>query len=183
MRKIIMVDPTKCTGCRLCEMVCSVKSEGVSNPFNARIHIVKWEFECFEMAMICQQCDSPFCAASCPVGALSRDTKTNAIKVDYDRCIGCRMCILACPFGGIKYDVRRNKVAKCELCNGDPTCVKFCDTEAITYVDADKVDLIKQRNLLNRDYHLRKEYKESIPGTIVGHPGKPESVAPGWGRG
>lgn len=183
MHKIINVDPSKCTGCRLCEMVCSVKNEGISNPYNARIHVVKWEFECFEIPMLCQQCDVPFCAASCPVGALIKDVPTGVVKVDYDRCVSCRMCVLACPFGGMKYDVRRKKIAKCELCNGEPTCVKFCETEALTFEDAGKIDLKKQRELLSRGYELQKEHKESISGTIVGHPGKPGTVSPGWGRG
>ena len=45
MAKTISVDPSKCTGCRLCELVCSVKNEGIANPYLARIHVVKWEFE------------------------------------------------------------------------------------------------------------------------------------------
>jgi Fe-S-cluster-containing hydrogenase component 2 len=36
-KKIMITDPEKCTGCRLCEVVCSVKHNGVSNPTLARI--------------------------------------------------------------------------------------------------------------------------------------------------
>ena len=41
MAKIINVDPSKCTGCRLCELVCSVKNESIANPYLALslIHI------------------------------------------------------------------------------------------------------------------------------------------------
>ncbi|NDA14992.1 MAG: (Fe-S)-binding protein, partial [Gammaproteobacteria bacterium] len=28
------------------------------------------------------------------------------------------------------------KVDKCDLCGGDPQCVKACPTDAITYLDA-----------------------------------------------
>ena len=45
MAKILIVDHKKCTGCRLCELVCSVKHAGVSNPSRARLSIVKWEAE------------------------------------------------------------------------------------------------------------------------------------------
>ncbi|MBW1659925.1 MAG: 4Fe-4S binding protein, partial [Deltaproteobacteria bacterium] len=37
MSKILVIDPEKCTGCRLCEQVCSVKHERVVNPYRARI--------------------------------------------------------------------------------------------------------------------------------------------------
>jgi Fe-S-cluster-containing hydrogenase component 2 len=181
MAKIIKVDPSKCTGCRLCELVCSVKKEGIANPYMARIHVVKWEFECFEIPMVCRQCDVPYCASVCPVGAITRDVVTKALDVNHDRCIGCRMCVLACPFGGIKYESRAQKVVKCDLCHGDPTCVKFCETLALEYIDADEIDLKYQREYASRGYELRKEYKESI-GPEVGHPGRPEKVAPGWGR-
>ena len=181
MRKIISVDATKCTGCRLCEMVCSVKNEGISNPFQARIHVVKWEFECFEIPMLCQQCDNPYCAAVCPVNALSRNPQSGCIEVDQGRCVGCRMCVLACPFGGMRYDAKAGKVMKCELCGGEPTCVKFCETQALQYIDAEAINISRQRETASKGYELRKEQKESI-GPEVGHPGKAENVAPGWGR-
>jgi carbon-monoxide dehydrogenase iron sulfur subunit len=181
MAKTISVDPSKCTGCRLCELVCSVKNEGIANPYLARIHVVKWEFECFEIPMLCRQCDVPFCTAVCPVNALYKDEALGRVVVDYDRCVGCRMCVLACPFGGMKYDTRGQKVVKCQLCDGGPTCVKFCDTQALQYIDADVIDLNKQREYAARSYQQQKEYKESI-GPEVGHPGPAETVAPGWGR-
>ena len=181
MTKTISVDPTKCTGCRLCELVCSVKNEGISNPYLARIHIVKWEFECFEIPMLCKQCDVAFCAAVCPVNALKRDKELGRIVVDHELCVGCKMCVMSCPFGSMKYDIRKNKVVKCDLCDGDPTCVKFCDTQALQYVDADAINTLKQRESAGRGYELLREYKESI-GPEVGHPGKRDEVAPRWGR-
>ena len=45
MTRVLAVDYEKCTGCRLCELVCSVRHEGVSNPARSRIRIVKWEWE------------------------------------------------------------------------------------------------------------------------------------------
>lgn len=181
MAKIISVDPTKCAGCRTCELVCSVKNEGIANPYLARIHVVKWEFECFEIPMVCRQCDNPFCMAVCPVKAITRDENLGRVVVDYNRCIGCRACVQACPFGGMKYDTRKQRVVKCELCDGDPTCVKFCSTQALQYVDPAQLDIKKKRESASRGYELIRQYKESI-GPEVGHPGKPETVAPRWGR-
>ena len=55
------------------------------------------------------------------------------------------MCIAVCPFGAMSFDVLSEKVIKCDLCGGDPVCVKFCETQAIKYVDASKLTIAKQR--------------------------------------
>jgi len=145
MAKVLMVDYEKCTGCRMCELVCSVKHEGVSNPARSRIKIVKWEWEGRYIPMACQQCQSAPCIAVCPVKAISRDEELNRVVIDYDMCIGCRMCVAACPFGAMSFDVLASKVIKCDFCDGDPQCVRFCDTKAIQYVDASKINIEKQR--------------------------------------
>ena len=73
MEKVLTVDYQKCTGCRLCELVCSVTHDGISNPARSRIKIVKWEDEGLYVPMICQQCEDAPCKNVCPVGAISRD--------------------------------------------------------------------------------------------------------------
>lgn len=145
MQKILIVDHEKCTGCRLCELVCSVKNAGVSNPSRARIHIIKWEMEGFELPMVCQQCESAPCMAVCPVDALSRDNDLERVVTDYDLCIGCKLCVAACPFGGMGIDTVARRVIKCELCDGDPICVAFCQPQALQYVPASTVNLRKKR--------------------------------------
>jgi len=143
--KVLMVDYEKCTGCRLCEQVCSVKHEGVSNPARSRITVVKWEGEGLYVPMVCQQCESAPCQVICPVRAISRDDYRGLVEIDYDECIGCRMCIAVCPFGAMSFDVLGEKVIKCDLCGGDPVCIRFCETKAIQYVDVSKLTLMKQR--------------------------------------
>jgi len=170
MQKMIVVDPSRCTGCRSCELVCTVKHEGVSNPSRARIKVIKWEFECFEIPMLCQQCESALCAAVCPTHAISRDEEMGRMSVNYDSCIGCKMCVLACPFGAMKYDVIAKKVSKCDLCDGDPTCVKYCEPKALEWVNVTDVNTRKQREAASKGYQLRKEQKEAI-GPESGHPG------------
>jgi Fe-S-cluster-containing hydrogenase component 2 len=64
--------------------------------------------------------------------------------VDYDICIGCRMCVAICPFGGMSFDPLAEKVIKCDFCDGDPQCVKFCEENAVQYVDASTQSLEKQ---------------------------------------
>ena len=136
MAKVLLIDYEKCTGCRACELVCSVMHEGVSNPARSRIKVMKWEWEGRYVPMSCQQCESAPCQAICPVKAISRDETLNRVMVDYDTCIGCRMCVAVCPFGAMGFDRLSKKVIKCDLCDGDPQCVRFCETKAVQYVEA-----------------------------------------------
>ncbi|HUU64353.1 MAG TPA: 4Fe-4S dicluster domain-containing protein [Dehalococcoidia bacterium] len=145
MMKMLIVDHSKCTGCRLCEVVCSAKKNGAVNPTKARITVIRWESICVDTPMLCQQCESAPCMAVCPVVALARDEDIGRVTINYDLCIGCKFCVAACPFGTMKFDPVARKVIKCDLCDGDPTCVKFCETKALRYVDASTVNIAKMR--------------------------------------
>jgi Fe-S-cluster-containing hydrogenase component 2 len=66
------------------------------------------------------------CVSSCPVQALSTDPNTKAVLVDRSKCISCGKCIAACP-GKVPYmHPGDNKATICDLCGGDPECVKVC---------------------------------------------------------
>jgi Fe-S-cluster-containing hydrogenase component 2 len=83
---------------------------------------------------------------ACPTKAISRNESTGAMTVDEEACVGCRICNMACPIGGISVDPVSNIAFKCELCEGDPECVKYCDSEAISYVSLDKLDSSMKRS-------------------------------------
>jgi len=146
MEKVLKIDPSKCTGCRLCEQICSVVHEGSVNPYRARIKVVRWEMEGVVLPMVCQQCDDPPCLNVCPVSAIYKDVNSGVVSINYDRCIGCRMCMVACPFGAMGYDWVDKKVIKCDLCDGDPQCVRFCDPKAIDFVPKTETRADKQRD-------------------------------------
>jgi len=143
--KVLMINPEKCTGCRLCELVCAVKHDGASNPTRSRIRVMKWEMDGVYIPMACQQCQDAPCMAVCPANAISRNDDLNVIEVDHDKCIGCRSCVAVCPFGAMGFNSIDRKVFKCDLCDGDPQCVRFCEVEAIEYVDADDVAILKKQ--------------------------------------
>lgn len=146
MAKMLIVDHEKCTGCRLCELVCSVKHTGASNPSRANVHVVKWEDEGFYLPMLCQHCVDAPCGSVCPTDAIYRDQALNRVMVDYDLCIGCKACVAACPFGAMGFDEADKKVIKCDMCDGDPLCVRFCDMKAIDYVDSTTSNFEKMRD-------------------------------------
>lgn len=150
MAKVLYIDYQKCTGCRTCEMVCSAKHEGVLNPEKSRIKIMKWEAEGLYVPMSCQQCQDAPCMNVCPVKAISQDEELGRVMVDYDVCIGCRSCVAVCPFGAMNFNVKEKQVFKCDLCDGDPQCVRFCDVHAVEYIDADSVATEKKRGAAER---------------------------------
>ena len=136
----ILANPDICGGCRTCEAVCSLHKEGISNPELARIQVLKDELDGYICeAMPCKQCDGPRCLLACPTGALHVDGVSGARVIDEDQCIGCKSCMEACPATPprIRFNTAKNKSFKCDLCNGEPQCVTFCPTGAITYVRKD----------------------------------------------
>jgi len=141
---VVTVDEAYCLGCRTCETVCSLYHEGVVSPELSRILVVKdWtkpntmdtEFE----PVLCVQCADAPCLQHCPTGAIKIDKNTSARIVEQALCIGCHACEEACPYTPSR--IRFNKVdkaLKCDLCGGDPQCVKFCHEKALTYIYDDK---------------------------------------------
>lgn len=144
MQKILFVEPEKCTGCRICETVCSLHQEKVVNPARARIQIIKWDNAGIYIPMICQQCETAPCETVCPMRAIHRDEKTGALIIDYDLCVGCKLCVTFCPFGGAGIDIE-GKIIKCDLCKGDPQCVRNCEPKALQYLEASAINLRKRR--------------------------------------
>jgi Fe-S-cluster-containing hydrogenase component 2 len=57
------------------------------------------------------------------------------IKVIEDRCIGCKMCLLACPFGVMSFSPEKGVAQNCDMCDGDPQCVQFCTPGALEFAD------------------------------------------------
>ena len=55
------------------------------------------------------------------------------------------MCVAVCPFGAMSFDTPTKRVIKCDLCDGDPLCVKFCAYEALQYTDVPEERVIKQK--------------------------------------
>jgi Fe-S-cluster-containing hydrogenase component 2 len=150
VQKVLVVDPERCTGCRLCEVVCSLHHEKSINPYRSRIRIVKWEGVGVYVPMVCQHCESPVCEAVCPMKAISRDPSTGAVVINYDRCVGCKLCVLSCPLGGASIDLKTRKVVKCDLCNGKPQCVRFCLTNALEFLEPTVANLTRRKAAVER---------------------------------
>ena len=126
MRKRLVIDPPECTGCDSCMLTCSFQHERSFGLEKSRIWIEKDNERADFIPRVCVQCDDAPCIDSCPVDALSRDERTGATILDREICTGCQTCVSACPFDGIRFDDKDGVPLICDLCGGDPTCVKYC---------------------------------------------------------
>lgn len=102
MEKLLFIEPEKCRGCRLCEIVCSIYHEKVCNLSKARIHSIKWQNDGYYVPT----------------------------------------------------------TIKCDLCNGDPTCVKFCAPGALQFIEANDANLGKQKAIVKKYSNLINEYRK-----------------------
>jgi Fe-S-cluster-containing hydrogenase component 2 len=114
-----------CSGCRRCEVACSLHHEGRIWPEASRVRVFML-IPGVEIPHLCFQCEGYPCAGACPSGALSVDGETGAVKVEASRCTGCGLCIDACPGRVPHMHPLRGHIVICDLCDGDPECVKAC---------------------------------------------------------
>lgn len=145
MKRSLVIEPSKCTGCMQCELACSFVKEGRFNPSKSRIRVFNFHDEGRWVPFTCTQCSEAWCQSACPVEAIGLDPKTGALLVAESKCVGCRLCTVACPFGTVNFHQSSGKVVKCDLCNGEPACVPACPTEAIRYIDAEWTGLDRMR--------------------------------------
>ena len=165
MGKMLFVDIGKCVGCGVCELVCSWKHNDEFNSSKSRIHNTIFMEEATAISVVCYQCEDPFCGRICPAGAITvkKDESSGAtlVTVSETKCVGCKMCMLACPYGCIVVS-DRGCAEKCDLCGGDPECVKFCPTGAISFVEPELSMMAKKRDIAARLLNLIKNRDTTV---------------------
>ncbi len=115
----------KCSGCRRCEITCSLYHEGKIWPEASRIRVFML-VPGVEIPSLCFQCEDYPCVEACPTEALSVNSQTGAVNVDASKCTACGLCIKACPGKVPHLHPEGNYIIICDLCNGKPKCVKAC---------------------------------------------------------
>jgi carbon-monoxide dehydrogenase iron sulfur subunit len=129
----LVIDQSVCTGCRCCELACAARHEREFAPARARIRIRSSREQHAAFIDVCTQCAEEACIEACPVDAIARDPADGVVKIDYELCTQCMECVGACPYNAMFVDVTTDLPIKCDLCGGDPECVKFCRPEALTF--------------------------------------------------
>jgi len=134
-QKLLLVNPEKCTGCG--SFIRALRYEKMGSYF-------------FSVPAVCQQCQTPLCMDVCPVNAIQPDSGTGAYLVDEKKCVGCRLCEMACPLGAIEVHPDKHVAMKCDLCDGEPMCVKFCLPGALTYLSKEKIGFARRREAIKK---------------------------------
>lgn len=147
LRKVLAFDSSKCTGCRYCEVVCSLNKKGICR-YDSLIQVFRDDHDFNYAASFCHHCEKPPCASACPTQAIARNAETSAVVIDPGKCIGCSACITLCPFSIPKIDPERGVAEICNLCDGDPACVKFCPPKALQYVPIEKTHLVRRVKIM-----------------------------------
>ena len=157
MNKAIVVNIGKCMACKSCELACALvhsKSKVLEDaitesPAPQNMVAVEQAGE-FGIPMQCRHCADAPCVSICPTAAMHRHEVNSPVLIDKDKCIGCRMCVMACPFGAIDITRDGKAVVKCDLCiertkaGENPSCVESCPTGALEYRELSEY-LIEQR--------------------------------------
>ena len=176
--KAILVDITKCIGCRSCEQACKqihgfpMDTEAKLSP--TALTVMEQHGDRFVRRM-CMHCEDPACASACLVGALKK-TPFGPVTYDAAKCIGCRYCLVACPFSVPRYEWSKlvPLVKKCDMCaarqaNGQPpACVEACPVQASIVGDRDEILEEAQRRILGDSKYVKHIYgSDEAGGTSV----------------
>ena len=127
----LTVNRSRCTGCRFCESACVVGHDPDASRATARIRIGQEAIGALAFDVeVCRQCSVCRPLDACPTSALRRDPTTGVLHLDPAQCpAGCRLCAEACHLGA--FHDGGDGFLMCDLCGGDPECVKVCYTEAL----------------------------------------------------
>ena len=88
----------------------------------------------------------------CPVDAVKREESTGLSVPDRELCLGCGGCVSICPLLGAGFDNLEKKALRCDLCQGDPACEKYCPAGAIRYVESDQSQIDRKRAAARKLY-------------------------------
>jgi Fe-S-cluster-containing dehydrogenase component len=182
-QKAILVDLTKCIGCKGCEVACAeanglpetdtsqTGSDIPLSPLRPTSEAQRTVVNRFETASgevfvksQCMHCVQPACAAACLTRALYK-TPEGPVVWRENKCMGCRFCMVSCPFDAPKFEYFKAvpKIQKCQMCfdrvvaGAKPACVENCGGEALSF--GTRAELLEQAR--------RQIYQN--PGQYVSH--------------
>ncbi len=124
----VEVTHSLCTGCKLCQLACSVRLFGENNPKKSGI-VIKSHLlaDGHYRVAVCDQCG--ICEQVCPTGAI-RNVE-GAYQIDAAECVWCLICARECPQEAVVVALGEQAPVKCIACG---ECVELCPTGALALV-------------------------------------------------
>ena len=102
----MLIDAGTCAGCNACTMACKYQNATPSGMYWCKV--LMGEYGIYPnsgqvvLPSACMHCQDAPCVSCCPTGASHYD-ENGCVQIDYEKCIGCRMCINACPYNARSY--------------------------------------------------------------------------------
>jgi len=188
----VLVDATRCVGCRGCEAACS-ESNALPTPAKAGQDAIFVERRKTDVGVYtvvnrasadarggearfvksqCMHCLDPACASACLAKALEK-TAAGPVVYHPERCLGCRYCMVACQFDVPKFefDSPSPYISKCSFCAErqaqglPPACASVCPTGALQFGHrADLLEEARTRIYQNPDKYVHHVYGEFEAG-------------------
>lgn len=184
----VLVDTTRCIGCRSCEVACS-RANGMFVPDVEKDNALEkvrdtsdkqWtvvnRFKTGKGDVFvkrqCLHCWQPACASACLVNAMYK-TKEGPVTWNGDKCLGCRFCMVSCPFDIPKaeYHEWNPKIQKCNMCyerlqaGKRPACVEACPTDTLMFGQKRELMEIARHRVYNHpDKYVHQIYGEHEVG-------------------
>jgi len=184
----ILVDTTRCIGCRACEVACGEDHDllvpDVLNDGALEEHrktsveqwtiVNKYETEKGDVFVKrqCMHCYQAACATACPTEAMVK-TGQGPVTWNGDKCLGCRYCMVSCPFEMPKFEYNEwnPKLQKCTMCferleeGQKPACVEACPTDALMFGTRVKnLEIARHRIYSHPDEYVHHIYGENEVG-------------------
>jgi Fe-S-cluster-containing dehydrogenase component len=190
--KGILIDTTRCIGCRSCELACAeehnlpepdIDDESVYEK-ERKTSETQWTVVnryttskgVFFRKTQCMHCNMPACASACLVKAMFK-TEEGPVIWRGDRCMGCRFCMISCPFDipKFEYNSPNPRIQKCIMCwellekGENPACVDACPQSALMFGKRrDLIEIARQRIYAEPDKYVHYIYGEhEVGGTGV----------------
>ena len=147
--KFVGADFEKCTGCRVCELVCALENEKTFDPKLSRIKVLRLH-QLVNMPVSCKFCDNAPCVRSCPRDALTQSEETGAVMVDDTKCDLCGWCLESCKHGVLFLNQDKKTVMICNLCEGTPQCIEWCPEAALSLMTQKEFDQKARKATVNK---------------------------------
>ena len=198
----MVIDLQRCMGCQTCSTSCKLSNDVPDGIWWTRVLTDGGDFidtgsgeypqaSMRHIPVSCQHCENPACVKVCPVGATYKDPETGVVRQDYDKCIGCRMCMSACPYNGVRSfnweepafhmdyatgskdapEHQRHVVEKCTFCYHrtsqgiEPACMHLCVGRARFWGDLDDPNSEVSQLIASRSHKRLLEERGTEPST------------------
>jgi formate dehydrogenase iron-sulfur subunit len=191
-KMMMLIDPSRCTGCRGCQVACkqwnglpAVKTTFAGtyqNPpdFDGDTYTVarfrEYSAGAFDVSWLmtndkCRHCDEPTCVEQLPKGGFFKDER-GAVVFTEKAAAKLKDVQDACPFNVPRQNRKTGLIVKCTLCvdriaDGlEPACAKTCPTDSIMWGDFDAMMKYAQ----SRIAWLKGQKDRFNPGKIKLYP-------------